>query len=225
MQTPKNTIKSERQPLQKNMSVAEVGILFRNELEKLYQQCCEHYNPILGFLPDVKLPNGFELRLDAFNENDSQNMFRLFYVYDPENNKRYQPGECVRISLSPMGLWQNYLFEHMGHMCTLWKHTPGMDRRFIFERSDWERMPELRVQDVDPMEKKQLLYPRVSMGEIRDGSGSFLGEVSCTYCMDENLYRDCRRYIIHKDGTVAWNWGEPFSSIIVLYEKQGHEIY
>lgn len=96
-----------------------------------------------------------------------------------------------------------------------------MDRRFIFERADWERMPELRVQDVEPIEKKNLLYPQVCMGEIRDGSGSFLGEVSCTYCMDENLYRDCRHYIIHKDGTVLWNWGDPYSSIIYCIKSLG----
>ena len=119
MRTSKNTTKSKRQLLQRDMSIAEVGLLFRNELEKAYQKRCECYNSTLTFLPDVKLPQGFELRLDDFDENDSQNMFRRFYVYDHENNKRYQPGECVRISLSPMGLWQNYLFEHIGHMCTL----------------------------------------------------------------------------------------------------------
>lgn len=214
-----------RKLLQNDMQIAELGNVFRNELEIAYQQRRECYNSVIAFLPDVKLPNGFELRLDNFDENDSQNMFRRFYVYDPENNKRYQPGECVRISISPMGLWQNYLFEHMGHMCTLWKHTPGMDRRFIFEREDWERMSELRVQDVEPIEKKNLLYPQVCMGEIRDGSGSYLGEVSCAYCVNENLYRNCRHYLIQKDGTVLWNWSAPFSSIIVLHKKSWDEIY
>ena len=88
-----------RKLLQKDMHIAELGILFRNELEKAYQQHCKAYNSILKFLPDVMLPSGFELRLDDFDENDSQNMFRRFYVYNPENNKRYQPGESVRISL------------------------------------------------------------------------------------------------------------------------------